>query len=174
MDGGPLYHFSEEPDIAVFHPRPSAAYPDLPPVVWAIAETHKAHYYFPRDCPRVICWKTKEMSKADEARLFGGTSAGKFAALESRWLERMRRTELYRYVFDPGSFEPFGDAPSSGYYVSRETVKPLAVEPVGDLIAALLDERLELRFTPNLGPIRDEVAASTAGFSIIRFRNAAL
>ncbi|MCM3109611.1 hypothetical protein M3572_01770 [Lederbergia lenta] len=47
-----LYHFSEDPSIAIFKPRPSKAFPELSPVVWAIDKEHSAHYYVPRDCPR--------------------------------------------------------------------------------------------------------------------------
>lgn len=53
-----LYHFSEEPDIERFRPRPAAAYPELEPVVFAIDGEHATHYYFPRECPRVIYWKS--------------------------------------------------------------------------------------------------------------------
>lgn len=166
-----LYHFSEEPDIRTFRPRPSAVLPDRPPVVFAIDEEHAAHYYFPRDCPRVIYWKSPGTTEADMRELFAHTAADKVIAVESRWLDRIRNVKLYRYTFPASSFTMTDG--TAGYYVSEQEIEPVAVEPVTDLIGKLLDDpRLELRFMPNLYPLRNRVIASTADFSIIRFRNA--
>lgn len=170
-----LYHFSEEGDIPLFIPRASEVYPHLPPLVWAIDSAHASHYCFPRDCPRVIYWRSDSASDSDLRTLFAGTDADKVIVVESGWLDRIRQAELYVYSFAPDPFERFAEAPTSGYYVSRETVAPLRVERVGDLLSRLLSEesgKLELRLTPDLHPIRDLVAASTLDFSIIRFRNA--
>ncbi|CAM3617191.1 hypothetical protein MALU111345_14315 [Marinicrinis lubricantis] len=60
-----LYHFSEVPMITSFKPRHSEAYPDLPPVVWAIDQEHTPHYYFPRNCPRVIYWIGEQATAGD-------------------------------------------------------------------------------------------------------------
>ena len=52
-----LYHFSEEPDIAVFAPRALPARPEITePLVWAIDAAHQHMYLFPRDCPRALLW----------------------------------------------------------------------------------------------------------------------
>jgi hypothetical protein len=56
--------------------------------------------------------------------------------------------------------------------VSRETVVPVSVEPVGDLMEALAAAGAELRIMPSLWPLYDAVIASTLDFSIIRWRNA--
>ncbi|PYI57565.1 hypothetical protein DLM86_01440 [Paenibacillus flagellatus] len=164
------YHYSEEPDIAAFVPRPAPADPGLPPVVYAIDRERAPHYWFPRDCPRVIYAKGERTSEADRRALFGDTAASKVIAVENGWLERIRETKLYVYTFAGDSFRLLDG--TAGYYVSEETVVPLRVEPVGDLLAKLLAEPLELRFMPCLHRLRDTVVASTADFSIIRFRNA--
>jgi hypothetical protein len=65
-----LYHFSEEPDIERFRPRPAAAYPELEPVVFAIDGEHAPHYYFPRECPRVIYWKSGRTRRRLHRRVF--------------------------------------------------------------------------------------------------------
>lgn len=166
-----LYHFSEEPDIERFRPRPAPAFPHLPPVVFALDRARSPHYFFPRDCPRVIYWKNERTTEEDARTFWANTTADKIVAVESGWLERIRRTKLYVYTFASESFVGLDD--SAGYYISEQEVVPVKVEPVGDLLDKLLAEKLELRFTPSLHPIRESVVASTMDFSIIRFRNAA-
>jgi hypothetical protein len=83
----------------------------------------------------------------------------------------LRDTVLYRYEFAPTIFESHDEG--AGYWVSRDTVEPRRVEPVGDLLDALTAAGAELRVTPTLWPLYEAVVASTLGFSIIRFRNAA-
>ncbi|MRX56298.1 hypothetical protein GJU41_20255 [Bacillus idriensis] len=168
-----LYHFSEDPSIDIFKPRQSASFPSLHPVVWAIDQEHALHYYFPRDCPRVIYWKGEKTTEEDSARFFAESIADKIIVIETSWLERIRRTNLYLYSFNPGSFELFEGAKTAGYYVSSEEAVPIKVEPAGDLLEKLLKENAELRFTPNLYPIRNHILLSSLDFSIIRFRNAA-
>jgi hypothetical protein len=51
-------------------------------------------------------------------------------------------------------------------------VAPAHVQVIDDPIAELLKRGVELRFVPNLWPLRDAVLASTLQFSIIRMRNA--
>lgn len=163
-----LYHFSEENNIPIFKPRISKTITQ--PVVWAIDKEHAVHYYFPRNCPRVIYWKTEQTKEQDVASFFSDSSVDKIIAVESRWLQQIRDSKLYKYTFEESSFELF-DA-NAGYYVSKEEVVPVSVEPVGELLWKLLNENIELRFTPNLYPIHDRVASSSLGFSIIRFDHA--
>ncbi|WP_246067398.1 DUF6886 family protein [Paenibacillus koleovorans] len=165
-----VYHFSEDPSIATFEPRRPRAYPDMPPVVWALDQEHAVHYYFPRDCPRVIYTKSEDASPADIARFFDGSTADKIIAVESRWLERIRSVRLYAYAFDGALFDPADG--TAGYYVSHRTVTPLGVEPVGDLLERIASTGTELRLTPSLVPLRDAVIASTLKFSVIRYSNA--
>jgi hypothetical protein len=166
-----LYHFSEEPVIRVFEPRiaPSGAIRDQA-IVWAIDEWHAPMYHVPRDCPRACFWPGPETTDGDRQRWFGGVHARMIIALESAWLERIRVARLYRYTLQEDAFELL-DA-TAGHWVSRETVVPLNVEPVGDLLAALASFPVELRFTPQLLDLWDLVISSTLEFSGTRLRNA--
>lgn len=103
--------------------------------------------------------------------LFTGTTAQRIHAIESGWLARLRATTLYSYDFAADSFEPLPAA--DGHWVSRRTVVPDAVEPVGDLLARHAQGAIELRLTPSLWPIYDAVLASgLPTFSMVRMRNA--
>jgi hypothetical protein len=61
-----LYHFSHDPTIAEFVPRPvqvpSRRAPGMEwlngPLVWAVDAWHAPTYFFPRDCPRILLWRT--------------------------------------------------------------------------------------------------------------------
>ncbi|MFS0838272.1 DUF6886 family protein [Paenibacillus sp. 1P03SA] len=166
-----LYHFSEEPDIPAFLPRKPPGREDLPPVVWAVDEAHAHLYYFPRECPRIVYTLTDDVTKGDRRLLFGPSCSRTVIAIESAWLERMRKTALYRYAFDERDFRLL-DA-TAGYYISEQQVTPLSVEPEEDLLAKLAATGAELRIVPNLYPLRDTLLASSVShFSIIRFRNA--
>lgn len=166
-----LYHFSEDATIKVFTPRPTPSFPYLSPAVWAIDQNHANLYYFPRDCPRVIYWKTDFTSEQDIKKFFPDPNVEKVFVIENQWLERICHTQLFRYTFPPSTFQLFDQAKAAGYYVSFEEVIPLKVEPMGKLLEKLLSEKVELRFTPDLHPIRDSVISSSLEFSIIRFRN---
>jgi hypothetical protein len=170
----PLLHFSEDPNLTVFHPRFTAGKDDEEsPIVWAIDEAHAFLYYFPRDCPRVVCWPLPGTSDADKANFFGHTSAKAIVAVEGTWLGRIADTRLYVYRLPSESFTPTvpeGDPAFYGAYVSRETVYPLSVEPVGDLLAALAKADAEIRVMPSLWPLWDAVVLSTLHFSGIRLR----
>lgn len=167
-----LYHFSEEAHIIVFKPRLSETYPHLEPAVWAIDEDHSLHYFFPRDCPRVIYWKAEWTKEEDLRSFFGGTNVGKIIVVENEWLDRIRNVELYKYTFPEETFTLFEEAKTAGYYISHQEIVPSKVERIDDVIGHLLSKNIELRFTPNLYPIRNKVISSTVDFSIIRFRNA--
>ncbi len=167
-----LYHFSEEADIAIFEPRPPIARPEVEPMVWAIDEWHAPMYYFPRECPRACFWPGTRTTDDDRERWLGGVEAKMVIAIESSWLERLRATALYRYVMPEALFAWYEDE-SSGHYVSRQPVTPFRVEPVGDLLAALIAANVELRITPRLPELWQRVIASTLDFSGTRLRNAA-
>jgi hypothetical protein len=166
-----LYHFSEEPDIRVFEPRPPLERPEVEPLVWAIDEWHQAMYFVPRDCPRACFWPGPQTTDDDRERWFGGIDARMVIAVESEWLERIRETVLYRYSLPADTFVLNDE--TAGHYVSREAVRPLSVEPVGDLLAALAAAKVELRVTPSLVEMWRRVIRSTLCFSGTRLRNAA-
>ncbi|MDD9266401.1 DUF6886 family protein [Paenibacillus sp. GCM10023248] len=166
-----LYHFSEESGIEVFMPRVKDNRRDMPPVVWAIDEEHAFTFYFPRDCPRIVYTRNGGMSAADEKQFFGLTSSNIVVTVETGWYERIQRTTLYRYRMPEDTFQLF-DA-CAGYYISRETVVPLEVEPMTRLLDRLMQLNIDVRFTPNLHPLRDAILASSiTDFGIHRFGNA--
>jgi hypothetical protein len=166
-----LYHFSENPSIKRFIPFPNQNKKGMPPVVWAIDEEHSPHYFFPRECPRVIFSRSESLSKEDERLFFSQTSACRIIAVESNWISRIQQTTLYKYIFDSAGFELYD--PVAGYYVSKFETVPIAVEPLKNLLECLALADVELRVTPDLHPLRDRVVSSTIEhFSIIRFQNA--
>jgi hypothetical protein len=91
--------------------------------------------------------------------------------VEAGWLDRIRSTVLYRYEMPSEKFMPKLD--DSGHYVGRETVVPLRVEPMRDLLGAIVAEGVEIRVVNRLGPMwRRVYQESTLHFSGTRLRNA--
>ena len=168
-----LFHFSEDPNIREFVPRPPLARPEVEPLVWAIEEERSPIYYLPRECPRVCFWATPETNEQDR-EFYERTVSGRMAiAIEFGWLDRVRESALYRYEFSLGGFEPLTASrlESYGAYVSRVSETPLRVEPMGDLLGRLRDSEVELRLCPNLRTLAETAATSTLHFSLIRMRN---
>lgn len=166
-----LYHFSEDPSIARFEPRTATAGAPYEKLVWAVDAEHADLYLFPRDCPRVTFHALDTTTAPDIERFLGATTARRVSAIEARWLQALRTASVYRYEIAPDDFELM-DA-TAGYWTSRSEVVPLAVGPVGDLLDALIAAGVELRVLPSLWPLYEADIASTLGFSIIRWRNAA-
>jgi hypothetical protein len=161
-----LFHISEEAGIERFEPRPSQNAPE--PVVWAIDSAFLRNYLLPRDCPRVTYYAGRDTTAADVARFLGPSSA--VIAVECAWLARLRSCRLFCYQMPPETFVCIDEW--AGYFVSHRPLVPTRVQVVDDLLAALMDCGVELRFVPNLWPLRDAVVSSTLRFSIIRMRNA--
>jgi hypothetical protein len=166
-----LFHFSEEPDIARFEPRAPPARPEVEPLVWAIDAWHAPMYCFPRECSRACFWPGDRTTGEDRERWFGGIDARMVIAVESGWLARIRETTPYRYTLPDEGFVRNDE--TAGHFVSRDAVRPLAVEPVGDLLDALAVAvaRVELRITPSLLELWRRVIASTMEYSGTRLRN---
>jgi len=167
-----LYHFSEDPTLTSFAPRAPIERRDVEPMVWAIDEWHAPMYYFPRDCPRACFWPSLRTTAEDRERWFGHVDAKMVIAVESAWLKRIRATALYRYSMPPGSFVRLDE--TAGHWGSRESVTPLAFEPVGDLLDALVAADIELRITPSLAELWQRVISTTLACSATRLRNAGL
>ena len=166
-----LYHVSEQPDIEYFMPRPAPS-PDSGiqgDIVWAIDDRRLANYLLPRDCPRVTYRAGERTRAADRARFFANSSAEHVIAVEARWFPAIAACRLYLYEMPPSSFE-LADS-IAGYYVSRQSVSPIAMTEVTALIRAILERGVELRFVPELWTLRDALVTSTVEFSIIRMRN---
>lgn len=173
-----LYHFSEEPGIAVFEPRTMPSRPEITvPLVWAIDEPHQFMYLFPRDCPRILLWPLPTTTDAERDRWFGRTEARALAHIEYGWLERLRTARLYRYEMPeaaPGAGDDarFVSLDDAGMWVSRATVVPSRVDVIDDPIEALREQGVELRVLDRLTPMRGLWESTTLHWSSIRMRNA--
>jgi hypothetical protein len=165
-----LFHFSEDPGITRFVPHVPVTNPAQPPSVWAIDADHEALYWFPRDCPRVAVWPYPGQD-VDAFRDAFRTSASRLHVIERAWWDRVSTATVYRYTFDASPFRPWAEA--NGQWVSAETVEPLSVEPVTDLVGRHATAGIELRAVDTLWPLHDQVVASPWDFSMVRMANAA-
>jgi hypothetical protein len=168
----PLYHFSEEPDIKVFEPRVAPSSTLKESLVWAIDEQHQVMYFFPRDCPRACFWPGDFTTAEDRERFFGYVDARMIIAIEAVWLDRIRATTLYRYTMPEATFSRPEARGDSGHWTSGEAVVPSSVEPIDDLLAAIVNEGVELRITGSLVELWKTVIRSSLAFSGTRLRNA--
>ncbi|MCI3134039.1 DUF6886 family protein [Phenylobacterium aquaticum] len=171
-----LFHFSDDPTIARFDPRPvqvpAERAPGMDwlngPLVWAIDAPRQAMYSFPRDCPRILIWAEPGSAEADIDRWMGPGRPAMVAYVEWAWFERLKTGVIHRYALPAESFESLRDA---GMWVSRQAVTPDAVETLTDLPAALAALGVELRLMESLLPLKD-VWSSSLHASGIRLRNA--
>jgi hypothetical protein len=167
-----LFHFSDDPGITRFEPRPppSASSGVTDHVVWAVGERLRHNYLLPRDCPRVTFYAGPESLPVDVERLLGHTGARHVVAIEARWMPALLQCRLYQYELPPATFVSI-DA-GAGYAISRAPVVPLGMVAIDDLLGELLACDIELRVMPSLWPLCDAVVASSLHFSCIRMRNA--
>ncbi len=170
-----LFHFSEDPGIARFVPRPVAVpsqrAPGMDwlngPLVWAIEDDWQAMYLFPRDCPRILLRATPATTAEDRDRYL--PAGARWAVhVETAWLERLAAAAIHRYELPPPLFESLDDA---GMWVAREAVEPLALETLTDLPAALAAQGAAVIAMDSLAPLRD-VWSTSLHASGIRLRNA--
>ena len=110
----------------------------------------------------------RQTTEADAERFLGG--ARRVVAFETAWLNRVRACTLRIYELPSESFSPA--LAEAGYWISRESVAPLAELPRTDLLEALVEAGAEVRVLQDFWPLSDAVAASSLEFSIIRKRNA--
>jgi hypothetical protein len=164
-----LFHFSQDPTIELFVPHVVRTSTEMEPFVWAVDELHAPSYWFPRDCPRVCCWAAGSYSERGESLLASG-GARRLHALELGWVERFRHCQLYVYEFDSVSF--VSQVPDAGYWVAKDNIVPLSMQPAGDLLSRHVEAGIELRIVKNLWPLIDAVVASGLEFSVIRKANA--
>jgi hypothetical protein len=172
-----LFHFSDDPAISTFAPRPvrvpSSREPGQEwlngPLVWAVDEAHQAVYLFPRECPRILLWPTPATTPEDRAAWWGSRTCRMIAHIEWAWLERLQQAIIYRYELEPTDFESLDDA---WMWVSRAAQKPLGMTAYDDLLGALAAQDVELRVMDSLLPLRD-VWTTSLHASGIRLRNAA-
>ena len=171
-----LFHFSDDPSIETFVPRPVRVPSERPPgqewlngpLVWAVSEERQATYLFPRDCPRILLWPTPSTTDEDRARWWGDRTCRMIAHVEWAWLERIRTAALHRYELPAETFEPL----EGGWmWVSRSPVRPIDAHPCGNLLDALSADGVELRVMDRLTPLR-EVWSTSLHASGIRLRHA--
>ena len=168
-----LFHVSEEANIARFDPRPVPS-PDSGvdgDCVWAIDEAHLVNFMTPRDCPRITYGRAADTTAEDIARFLPGDPR-RVVAFEAAWLDRLRACRLHIYEMPAEIFELA--LPEAGYWISRQSVAPIAVRVADDLFAELLGQGAEVRILQDFWPLCDAVAASSLEFSISRKRNAQL
>ncbi len=173
-----LFHFSEDPAIQCFIPRPvrvpSQRAPGRDwlnaPLVWAIDEDHECMYLFPRDCPRILMWANAETSDDDRYRWLGDLSEGMdtVAYLEQARLGEFESAVLFRYELPSHTFVDLEDA---GMWVSRDEVVPVSVSRVANLASELQRCRTELRVVDSLLSLRGAWNSSVHA-SGIRLRHA--
>jgi hypothetical protein len=166
-----LFHFSSESNIEIFRPRVKHNRQDMPPVVWAIDQEHEFTFYFPRNCPRIVVTRTDDMSVEDQAKFFGLSSSNIIITVETHWYNVINEATIYRYTLPGESFKLFDE--TAGYYISEESIMPVEMKPLDNLIERLIDLNIEVRFTPSLHPLREAILQSTIqDFGIHQFANA--
>ena len=162
-----LWHVSENPTIEVFHPHHHELLTLDEPLVYAVDTRYWWLYWFPRDCPRA-CFNAKEdTTDEDVERWLDGDRARRVGVIETGWLERFRAASVFAYRLPPESFERWDK-----FFISRETVVPIEVVELGDLLTRHAEAGNELRIAPSLYPLWDKVIETTLDFSGIRLRNA--
>jgi len=169
---GEVLHFSEDPTIAEFSPHVAQTATDPAPYVWAVDEVQAPAYWFPRQCPRAMAWRTERTTAEDQQRILGST-AERVHVIEYGWLHRMQTAKVFAYRFPTNDFEPYGDPLEPHAFVARRPVRPLGPpEPVGDLLSLHEVAGIELRLTASLLMWWDTVVGASVGFSGIRLANA--
>lgn len=171
-----LFHFSENPDIDVFIPRPVRVPVERPsgmewlngPLVWAIDDEHQPMYLFPRERPRILLWATPTTSAEDYDHWWQGSNSNILAYIEEAWFEQVKNATIYRYEMPFPPFEAINDA---GMWIAKTAVKPLRLDALSSLLEEHRAHDVELRVVENLLPLKG-VWRSSLHASGIRLRNA--
>jgi hypothetical protein len=155
-----LWHVSEDDSIARFEPRDGK--------VWAIGTRLLPLYWFPRECPRATFWADSSTSDEDVERFLGGERSRRVHVVEPEWLPRLRTTRVFAYRMPEQAFVENEDR----FWISAESVEPLELVELGDLVVRHETAGIELRTEADVPRFWDGVIGSTLGFSGIRLRNA--
>ena len=167
-----LYHVSEEPDIAEFHPRPSPQVFEgiKDNVVFAISGEMLHNYLLPRDCPRVTFYAKADSTAADIEKFIGSTEKKYIMNVEECRIESINKAELYLYELPAEDFELLDKG--AGYYVSYKSVKPSEVIVIDDILEELKRYNTEIRVLHSIRKLAEDIAKSSLQYSIVRLRNA--
>lgn len=169
---GQVLHFSQDPTISHFVPHVARTAQQPDPYVWAVDAARAPDYWFPRQCPRAMAWRTDTTTDADADLVLGPGGGDRVHAIEYGWLDAMRNVRLYAYRLPAAAFRPFGE-PVPNAHVATEAVAPLGpAEPVGNLLALHEAAGIQLRVLPDLWAFWAVVIQTTLGFSGIRLRTA--
>lgn len=172
-----LFHFSDRPDITLFHPRPIRVHVDRPagqewlngPLIWATDEAHELLYLFPRECPRIVFWPLPDTTSVDLEQWMGSQSrATAIACIEHEWLSRFQSGKVYRYELPLDDCEPTGEV---GMWVARTIVIPTGLKVISNLDAELALRNITLRVMERLTPLKS-IWLTSLHASGIRLRNA--
>ena len=172
-----LFHFSDDPGIGLFTPRPVLVPSIRPPgrewlngpLVWAIDDWHQPMYFFPRDCPRILIWATPQTSIEDHERHWRGSRSRIITFVEKAWLAKLRAATIWRYELPAATFASLQDA---GMWVSDAPVRPLRKDLIADMVSALEVSNVELRPVEDFSGLR-HLWSTSLHASGIRLRNAA-
>jgi hypothetical protein len=165
-----LWHYSENPSLSRFQPRPPESSAGSTPLVWAVDSRHAPLFWFPRDCPRGCIWPVSTTTVADRESFFGQGPATRIHVTEAGWLPRLQSCRLYAYRLPGDCFRPHD---VGGYWVSEDQVDAVDQVVIDDLIGCHARAGIELRITPSIRPFWRRVTRSTVEYSGCRLRNAA-
>ncbi len=121
----------------------------------------------PAGVPARLLQRDEDTTDEDVERWLDGDRTRRVGVIETGWLERFRAARVYAYRLPPESFERWDK-----FFISRETVVPIEVVELGDLLTRHAEAGNELRIAPSLYPLWDKVIETTLDFSGIRLRNA--
>lgn len=142
---GQVLHFSEDATITVFEPHVARTARQEEAYVWAVDADQAPAYWFPRQCPRAMAWRSPRTTDEDADLILGPGSGPRVHAVEYAWLRRIQTVDLFAYRLPADAFSPFGGSEPHAV-VSTETVRPLGPpEEVGDLLACHEAAGIQLR-----------------------------
>jgi hypothetical protein len=114
-------------------------------------------------------WQSGATTEDDKDLWWGERDCSMVAHIEWEWFRRVHDQTLYRYELPADSFQRVEDG---WMWVSKETVTPVGVELIDDLLGALRQVNVELRVMDSLLPLR-QLWETSLHVSGIRLRNAA-
>ena len=163
-----LYHFSDQGEIGVFHPRAPLAHPEERPAVYAIDEWHQPLYFFPRECPRIGVWPVAATTAADRATFTEMGSARMLLFADHSWKSRCEEASVWRYEF---ASDGFIDCEDHGCFVSYVPQTPISVTELKHLPNEILSAGCAVHFVDLLEESTRWLVPTTLHVSMVRMRN---